>query len=671
MKLKEYFVEKFGITIEEFVSMVNAAPSVALAGGSGSGKSTTVLELLCLIMNRLLGNNIKSVQSSKIRNQIVPIKTKNNETVMVIHFDDPNLDLFMENAMNIIADKITDSRGEIEENDIYDIIQKLMFPVATKAYDIRKVFEKMKNNEELTERMKKAIQSCYLQIIGEEDSENYINDVIDAQKKAAKKDGKNFLIRDGYKKEIAKRNNAVNWAEVRNVFKDIAEGIKLSILEDINNMKLSGVMVDVFKDDYYILIDEKHIIEIDAFMKDIYSASGKDTVISYISYYTPMPEDVQQVFGIKNVLKENVPLFSIHDLKGLEMGEVSIPQTIAAISRSMPDALLVFQRTKDIVSWYDNFINTVKTQFPKLPIYGVFSFADMTLLDYLRGDFKSIHGPGTAVDEKSDYYRPAVLRSYEKLMEDVEPYVKKLNGINGASCLVCSNIPDFVAKVDEVLESEGKNKLYDEKRLFNLIAKICSEVKGKYKSIKTVDITNTLDDIHIGIDATKLKVLANQCVQKHYKRFQAEYFSYRNLNVHWNTVYKWRAMNKLGYGWSSDAKVYDNIKIYIGSMATGFIPKADLIDVLTVNFSDKAQQDEQDRIKEYLIYNFNMDIDKIKAEIAKVISYEYMKQAFDSTFFASALDLIKKNLDCEDYWYGSIEVVLTQFIDIEMRKTFE
>lgn len=66
-----------------------------------------------------------------------------------------------------------------------------------------------------------------------------------------------------------------------------------------------------------------------------------------------------------------------------------------------------------------------------------------------------------------------------------------------------------------------------------------------------------------------------------------------------------------------------------------------------------------------------MDIDKIKAEIAKVISYEYMKQAFDSTFFASALELIKKNLDCDDYWYGSIEDVLTQFIDIEMRKTFE
>lgn len=301
----------------------------------------------------------------------------------------------------------------------------------------------------------------------------------------------------------------------------------------------------------------------------------------------------------------------------------------------------------------------------------MFSFADMTLLDYLRGDFKSINGRGTAVDEKPDYYRPAVLRSYEKLMEDIEPYVQKLNGINGASCLVCSNIPDFVAKVDEVLESEGKNKLYDEKRLFNLIAKICSEVKGKYKSIKTVDLTNTLDDINIGIDATKLKVLANQCVQKHYKRFQAEYFSYRNLNVHWNTVYKWRAMNKLGYGWSSDAKVYDNIKIYIGSMATGFIPKADLIDVLTVSFSNKVQQDEQDRVKEYLIYNFNIDIDKIKTEIAKVISYEYMKQAFDSTFFASALDLIKKNLDCDDYWYGSIKDVLTLFIDIEMRKTFE
>lgn len=99
---------------------------------------------------------------------------------MVIHFDDPNLDLFMENAMNIIADKITDSRGGIEENDIYDIIQKLMFPVATKAYDIRKVFEKMQSNEELTEQMKKAIQSCCSQIIGEEDSENYINDVIDA-----------------------------------------------------------------------------------------------------------------------------------------------------------------------------------------------------------------------------------------------------------------------------------------------------------------------------------------------------------------------------------------------------------------------------------------------------------------------------------------------------------
>lgn len=671
MKFKDYFVEKFGVTIEQFVSMVNAAPSVAFAGGSGSGKSTTVLELVCLIMNRLLGNNIKSVQSSKIRNQIVPIKTQNDETVMVIHFDEPNLDLFMENAMNIIANKITDSRGEIEEEDICDIISELLFPSATKAYDIRKVFNKMDNQEELKERMKSAIQNSCMQIIGEEDSENYINDVINIQKKNAKREGKNYLIRDGYKREIAKRNDVVNWTQLRDVFKDVAEGIKLAILEDINVMEYSGVLIDRFKDDYYILIDEKHIIEIDAFMHEIYSSSGKDTVISYISYYTPMPEDVQGVFGSKNVLKENVPLFSIHDLKGLEMGELSIPQTVAAISRSMPDALLVFQRTKDIVSWYDNFIDTVKTQFPKLPIYGVFSFADMTLLDYLRGDFKSINGPGTAVDEKAEYYRPAVLRSYQKLMEDVEPYVQKLNGINGASCLVCSNIPDFISKVDEVLEEEGKSKLYDEKRLFNLIAEICNEVKGKYKSIKTVDIINTLDDIQIGIDSAKLRILANNCVQKHYKRFNAEYFSYRNLNVHWNTVYKWRAMNKLGYGWTSDAKVYDNIKIYIGSMAAGFIPKADLIDVLSINFSNKAQQDEQDRIKEYLIHNFNMDIDRIKSELAKVISYEYMRKSFDLTYFATALDLIKQNLDSDDYWYGSIEAVLTKFIDIEIRKTFE
>ncbi|MFQ9978088.1 hypothetical protein [Clostridium cadaveris] len=48
-----------------------------------------------------------------------------------------------------------------------------------------------------------------------------------------------------------------------------------------------------------------------------------------------------------------------------------------------------------------------------------------------------------------------------------------------------------------------------------------------------------------------------------------------------------------------------------------------------------------------------------------------MTQVFDSTFFASVLDLIEKRLDCDDYWYGLIEAVFTQLIDIEMRKTFE
>lgn len=81
----------------------------------------------------------------------------------------------------------------------------------------------------------------------------------------------------------------------------------------------------------------------------------------------------------------------------------------------------------------------------------------MTLTDYLRGDFKSINGPGTAIDAGSDYYRSAVLRSYEKLMEDIEPYIAKLNRINDTSSIVCSNIPDFVSALDLIkknLDSE-------------------------------------------------------------------------------------------------------------------------------------------------------------------------------------------------------------------------
>ncbi len=479
MEFREYFYDMFGTTIEQFISMVNAAPSIALAGGSGSGKSTTVLEVVNLMMNRLLGNNVKSVQSSKIKNQIVPIQTDSDSTIMGIHFKEPNLDIFMENAINIIADKIIDARGEIEEEDICDIIKKLLFPPSTKAYDIREVFYNLDNKAEIEKQMSKAISNSCLQITGEEDDENYIKDVIEKQKKLAKKEGKSFIIRDGYKKEIVKRNRSIDWTELKHVFRKISEGIKVDILKEINFMKDKGVIIEEIKGDYYIVIEERHIIEVDAFMKKIYSASGKDTVVSYISYFTPMPEVVQQGFKDARLLNKNMPLFSIHDLKGLEMGELSIPETIASINESMPDALLVFQRTKDIVSWYDKFIDTVNTQFPKLPIYGVFSFADMTVLDYLRGDFKSINGPGTAINEESEYYKPAVLRSYDKLMADVDPYLQKLNGINGAVCVVCANIPDFVAVVDKVLAEEGREKLYDETRFFRLVAKICKEVKEK------------------------------------------------------------------------------------------------------------------------------------------------------------------------------------------------
>lgn len=671
-KVNDYFIKNFKQSVEDFQAKVNAVPSIALAGGSGSGKSTTVSLLLGLLMRRLLGNNIKNVQSSKIRNQIIPVGTDLEETIMGIHFEESKIDLFMENSRNAIGAKIVAANGNLSDDDYEEIFNEIVRPLKSKAYDLRAMFDEFEEKEAIKEEIIRIIEVYCNIIVGEDDSEYCMASVVKEKQQKAKREGTKFSRVTAYEEEVGKRSECPDWDELIKVFKDISKKIKALVIKKIEGLNEIGVSTEFINNSYYLVIEEKNIKEMDEFMKYLYSSSGQDTVISYISYYTPMTDTTKQVFGRYYNIKPNAPIFSIHDLKGLELGEGSINETILEISKSIPDSLILFQRTNDIVVWYDKFVDTVKNVFPKLPVYGVFSFADVTVKNYLRSEFMSIDGPGTDVDINSEYYKIALKNSIKRLKDDLKPYCEKIEKNNiHAKSFFCSNIPDDVKEIDEMLVAINEEKLYDDKRMLNLMANICKRTKGQYKIIKTIGIDEVGEKIKVSINSKKLAELANWCVSQHNGRYLPEYFQYINKCVHWNTVYKWRAENRMGYGWTSDAKVYDNISIYIGSMCTGFISKDALINMLEFEFKLKGSNGEEGRIGEYLSHNLLVDIPKVKRELAKELSYIGMKDEFDRTYFNNALNLTYKKLTSVDYWEQCLETILNKYIQIELNKTFE
>ncbi|WP_097006334.1 hypothetical protein [Lacrimispora amygdalina] len=669
MDVRNYFLEKFGLDFDEFSRKLAVCPSIVFAGDSGSGKSTVTIDLTDKDMGQLLRNNIGSIQSSKVRNQIVPIamEGEDKDSIMVIHFIDAQLDIFISNTFYIVSDTIIRTRGEIENEDVEDAIREILNPKGTKAYNISKLFES-DNCDALKEKLTTMLRNCFQKLIKNESDDDYLPDVVTNLSRIAKKSNKAFNIRSAYKKEIEKRIENTNFEEMYKVFRDVSDAIKQDIIKKISDLESKSVMVGSKDSDYYIVIDKAHRHEVNEFMKDLYTPSGKETVISHVSYFTSMSDGLRNAFRETMFYKVNTPVVSINDLKGLELGADSVDETIYSIGNIMPDRVIIFHRVKDTIKGFDALLSSIKSQFSKLPIYGVFSFADLTIGDYVREDFGSFNGPGIPVNKTKEpvYYEEAVKRAYEKVKNDVEQYKEALSPIrreaNLESYCICSNIPDYVTDIDSVLMEK---RLYEKNRFSKLIVRIISETKYRYK---TLDLGDESKGFTISINDEKLKKLAKTCVEKHEKRYIPEYYSFRNSNPHWNTVYKWRRMHKIGSGWKSNANVYDNIDIHIGPMVSSFVSKNDITDMLEFSLTGDALKNE--RFTGYFNENLSTDNEKNKKEMAKQIVYQSFSSDFESTYYSSALDLVREKLSSEEHWYKELKDVMERIIEETKEKTF-
>lgn len=669
MDVRRYYMEKFDYELDEFFRKLAICPSVAFAGDSGSGKSTAIIEVVNDYMVKLLGNNIGSIQSSKVRNQIVPMvmSSANDETLMMIRFSDIHLDVFFDNARTIISETIIKENGEIEEEAINDAICEILKPKRTKAYDISMIFE-TNLQDDLMDRFRYVLKDCCHKIIKKESDEDYLPDIIVDLYKAAKKSGKSTSKRDLLAKETERRIKSANFEDLNGVFKDISKVIKQDIIQSISDLESKGVLVGTNESDYYIVIKDTYLPEIDKFMKDLYTPSGKETVISCVTYFTPMSSYMKELFKESYFYKENTPIISINDLKGLELGADSVNETIYSIGSIMPDRIIIFHRMKDTVKGFDSLLTSMKANFPKIPIYGVFSFADLTIGDYIRADFGSVSGPGIPVDKEQEpeYYKNSVQNAYARVEDDIKQYTKEMIPIQydnelGSYC-ICSNIPEYSSDIDSILLNK---RLYSKTRFSNLMVKVINEVKYKYKKYTFIEENN---DLSITINDEKLRELICSCIAKHDKRYIAEYYSYRNVNPHWNTIYKWRRMHRIGSGWKSNANVYANINIFIGPMLSSFISKSEMEDILDFKYLEDMSKVNQ--IKEYFNYNLEKDIDKYKREIAKQLAYNGFSTEFDEKYYTGALDLIKEKLFSEEYWYQSLKEVMERIIEETKDKTF-
>lgn len=642
---------------------------IAATGGSGAGKTTSTLEFMHKFGRQFIYSNIGVIQSSKIRAVIMPLNLEEKENAcLCIHFmKNPNIELVMKEFRNAITSILKKAYRNFEEEDAHNIVEQILSPT-NRIYDIINYCD-----ENIRAELEDEVKEICNSIIEENENQRSLLHEIKIQKANNKNKGKQLELKYIIEKEIEKRMEQISLKTLQSQVQKLVNKIREHINNYIEELCNEGLEIERSENEILVFIDKENGSVSNKLFKYLFMKDGKDLVVSHLTFMTSMSDEAVAFFYEKQKFEfdRSKPLFKIYDLKGLESGENSIDETIIKIRESMPDAILAYQRTTDISDFFIKYIDAVHHEFSKIPTHAILTHSDSSLKSHLRNMLNEFGSKSKGEDGYEEYYKEQVNKAYSRLKKENEIYVKKIcENDEKAEVIFCSLI-DECEEIDNILGED--KKMYNPEKFWGLIAQICKQHNSRWKKAEYV-IENIKNFINIRFNDDKLKECVDKIVQGNKVHSKKNYYKQAELHPHWNSVYKWRAMHRVGYGWQSSAMVYDNININVSDFISGFMNRDIILNAIDIDFSCNIDEEQQNSIKDIIYKNIKEDMALYNGffnRLKLMITYEGFAKDFSCTYFKDALELIYDKLCDADY----INKIFIQFLDeykeIFISETFE
>lgn len=653
----------------------NGVTRIAATGGSGAGKTTSAANLMDEFARQFIYSNIGAIQSSKLRLVMIPVyqdaKSKNTCSFDICFMEKPNTDLIMQETRRSIVNKlILAYRSFDESDDVEDIVDKILKP-ENRAYDILEYCSEEKRNVLID-----LVKDICIQLLNGNEEYSCLSDKISELKKDAERKGKKFNQRECAKKELDTRISLYSLEDIEDVILDIILGIRRKIEDTMSSLQEQGLDVEMNNNTFSIYIDESTGELANKMFEFIFQKDGKDMVVSHLVYIVSMSAEAVEVFYPESKVrtlseKESMPCFKLYDLKGLEAGADSIDETILKLRESMPDAILVYQRTTDISDFFMKYIDAIHDEFKKVSLHAILSHSDEAVKSYLRTSLQSFGAVRKDDEGYGEFYNTKVNEAYNRLVQENSIYEHKINeGDREGKVIYCSLI-DESEEIDRIL---GNNALYCPQKIIQLISDICNSNKSLWQKIKVLDNQREqVENISFSFDEKKLQDFAERFVNLHNANAYKQYYSQASLCPHWNTVYKWRATHRVGSGWTSSAKVYDNISIYVSNVISGMINKEDIANAIVINFPENFTEEACDLYRERLMSNIMTDLSMYNGfyyNIKLALSYSGLN-GFESTYYSNALKLIYESLNNVEYIKNTMNRTIEDYTQIFLTRTLD
>lgn len=655
--------------------LANGIESIASAGSSGAGKTTSVTKVINPFSRCFIFTNIGAIQSSKIRVLVVPLpmNSENQECACIrIEFEDYlNIDIPMLVLKKCISYKVAAAGENFNDDDVEAILNELIKP-KNRTYNITKYVDDDAKNK-LSELIKNIAETIIYGRCEEASLKNSVentkNELISSGKKA---DHKEIVSQ-----EVDRRIGNADFSTILNEVKEIFILVKNRIIEKATSLyenyqdyiEVNYNSDNTNVDELVVYIDKGTGRIANEFFKFMFEKDGKDIVVSYLAYYAPMSSEMEDKLSQKRFhLNQGHPVFKIYDLKGLETQDSdSINETLMKLHESMPDTIIAFHSTTDTSNNFVNCIDAIHKEFPSVSVHAILTHADLAVKHHLRNKLQEFGAPMEDEDGYPEFKNKMILESYNAVQDESQCYKDAIDcgKVAGCKTIICSLV-DECKELDDILGED--NKLYKTDLIPDLIAEICNAHKDCFKRVSmdpSVVQSITFNQEELG------KIVGN-FVSFHKAQASKKYFAEVKKNPHWNTVYKWRSMHRVGKGWSSSAKVYDNISINVSEDISGMMNKKDIINAIDINLVNVSTEQENDILKK-LSENIEKDINLYNGfftNIKLALSYDGIKESFESTYFSDALNLIYNRLNDSSYVESVMIKALEKYKEVYIQRTF-
>ncbi|MBP1566604.1 MAG: hypothetical protein J6A58_12730 [Oscillospiraceae bacterium] len=696
-----------------FQQQINATrgiPRYALAGTSGAGKSRFGSMIFDSPANKYLLRLMNNVQSTKIKTQLIPIIKfpDSNSEGNKIPEDTVFFEFNFSNQYNILQktmrDSIANMTFNLKDSDGFDdesekAVNSFMTDNTSKTFDITKYC-----SEDIKKDLKKTFSDAAKKIISGDDCQGTLEEMLKKAKQRADSSNKEFNKLKVKKELINKRLSLIEF-DSSNVLNEIFKKIQENFKEEIEKLSKD----DLIHDKITLCVNDENTSKeaIINFLDYLKVNDGKHLIVSQITFAAKISKQIVDILNkteIKEAYKHkiyekknnelfytlNKPPFVIYDLMGLEKkGDEGVDSTIENLKEIMPDMILAFHNANTAVDGFNSFLVTLKNYFKGVPICKITTHIDQVINKFFDNKTNSSFDYVDNDDNEAKYYIEAFKEAFKKYTED-----DTKDNINAtiACSLVDNRDTKYIIKKLELVKDESfieeqdfngiestKEKYYivssnikihlnsfNRNKIFEFIGKQRFNYFTHYNKLQNADITlneSDINNIEISFKNDDITKIAEKIVKYHNSNASKNYYRYINSYPHWNTIYKWRDMHVVGLGWSSSAKVYDNISIYVANFISEIMSRTEILEAINIKINiDSLENDTIKAIENDFKHNIEININQYNGffyYLRLMLTYKFFADDFNKTYFWDALNCIHDKLSD------------TTFVEAAMKKALE